>query len=140
MKGFYIFSCPLSIYTGNIACKIGITGSWWSRLSGYQNSYSKLNHTACFNLVYVGPDRAIALLEKTIKERYNWAIESDNGGESEWLSGYTVSDIEEIVDELINGFKFKITKVSPDWLPLSKDNLEEFLKITKQLDINNSTS
>jgi hypothetical protein len=127
MKGFYIFGCPLAKYTGNVACKVGITGSWWARLSGYQNSVSKRNHTACFDMVYVGPDRAIMLLEKTIKERYNWAIDSDKGGESEWLSDHSVTDIEKIVDELIDGFKFKITKVDTKWLPLNKDNLAEFL-------------
>jgi hypothetical protein len=78
-------------------------------------------------MVYVGPDRAIMLLEKTIKERYNWAIASDKGGESEWLDRHSVEDIEKIVDDLIEGFKFKITKVDPKWLPLTKDNLAEFL-------------
>ena len=124
MKGFYIFRCPL----GAPDCKIGITGSWWSRFSGYQNSYSKRSHTACFDMVYVGPARAIGLLEKTIKERYDWAIDSDKGGESEWVSNHTVEDIEQIVDGLIAGFKFKITKVDRKWLPLSKDNLVDFLK------------
>jgi len=124
MKLFYIFKCPL----GAPDCKIGITGSWWSRLSGYQNSYSKKKHTACFDMVYVGPARAIGLLEKTIKERYDWAIDSDKGGESEWVSNHSVEDIEQIVDNLIAGFKFKIVKVDAKWLPLSKDNLEEFLQ------------
>jgi hypothetical protein len=79
-------------------------------------------------MVYVGPARAIGLLEKTIKERYDWAIDSDKGGESEWVSNHTVEDIEQIVDGLIAGFKFKITKVDRKWLPLSKDNLVDFLK------------
>lgn len=127
MKGFYIFECPIAKYTGNVACKIGITGSWWARLSGYQNSVSKRNHTACFNMVYVGPKRAIELLEKTIKERYDWTIASDKGGESEWLDNHSVQDIEKIVDDLIDGYKFKITKVDPKWLPLTKDNMTEFL-------------
>jgi hypothetical protein len=78
-------------------------------------------------MVYVGPARAIALLEKTIKERYDWAIASDKGGESEWLDNHSVEDIEKIVDELIEGYRFKIVKVDPKWLPLTKDNLEEFL-------------
>jgi hypothetical protein len=124
MKGFYIFRCPL----GAPDCKIGITGSWWSRFSGYQNSYSKKKHTACFDMVYIGPARAIGLLEKIIKERYDWAIDSDKGGESEWVSNHTVEDIEKIVDNLIAGFKFKITKVDRKWLPLSKNNLADFLK------------
>ncbi len=128
MKGLYIFRCPLAQWTKHIACKIGITGSWWARFSGYQNSYSRLNHKACFDLVYVGPPRAINLLEKIIKERYDWAIASDKGGESEWLDNMDVHDIEKIIDGLINGFKFKITKVEDKWLPLSKDNLVDFLK------------
>jgi hypothetical protein len=128
MKGLYIFRCPLAQYTKRIACKIGITGSWWARFSGYQNSYSRLNHKACFDLVYVGPPRAINLLEKIIKERYDWAIASDKGGESEWLDNMDVHDIEKIIDDLIDGFKFKITKVEDKWLPLSKDNLVDFLK------------
>jgi hypothetical protein len=128
MKGLYIFRCPLAQYTKRIACKIGITGSWWARFSGYQNSYSRLNHKACFDLVYVGPPRAINLLEKIIKERYDWAIASDKGGESEWLDNMDVHDIEKIIDGLIDGFKFKITKVEAKWLPLSKDNLVDFLK------------
>ena len=128
MKGLYIFRCPLAQYTKRIACKIGITGSWWARFSGYQNSYSRLNHKACFDLVYVGPPRAINLLEKIIKERYDWAIASDKGGESEWLDNMDVHDIEKIIDGLIDGFKFKIIKVEAKWLPLSKDNLVDFLK------------
>lgn len=79
-------------------------------------------------MVYVGPARAIALLEKTIKERYDWAIASDKGGESEWLDDLDVQDIEKIVDELIEGYRFKIIKVDARWLPLTKDNLAEFLE------------
>ena len=124
MKLFYIFKDPL----GAPDCKIGITGSWWSRFSGYQNSYSKRSHTACFDMVYVGPTRAVNLLETTIKQRYDWAIASDKGGESEWVSNHSVEDIEQIVDGLIDGFKFKIIKVDQQWLPLSKDNLVDFLK------------
>lgn len=77
-------------------------------------------------MVYIGPKRAIELLEKTIKERYGWAIASDKGGESEWLDNMDVHEIEKIVDELIEGYRFKIVKVDSKWLPLSKDNLEEF--------------
>ena len=82
MKGLYIFRCPLAQYTKRIACKIGITGSWWARFSGYQNSYSRLNHKACFDLVYVGPPRAINLLEKIslkgIPVNVNWYFEQDD--------------------------------------------------------------
>jgi len=127
MKGLYIFRCPIAKYTGKIASKVGITGSWWARLSGYQNSYSKHNHTACFDMVYVGPNKAIEQLEQVIKTRYNWSIASDKGGESEWIDNYDVADLEKIIDDIIDTFKYKITKVDKKWLPLTKDTMAEFL-------------
>lgn len=128
MKGLYIFGCPIAKYTGNVASKVGITGSWWARLSGYQNSYSKRNHTACFDMVYVGPNKAIEQLEQVIKTRYNWSIASDKGGESEWIDDYDVATLEKIVDDIIDTFKYKVIKVDKKWLPLTKDNLAEFLQ------------
>lgn len=128
MKGLYIFGCPIAKYTGNVASKVGITGSWWARFSGYQCAYSKQNHTACFDMVYVGPKKAIEQLEAVIKTRYNWSIASDRGGESEWIDNHDVATLEKIVDEIIDTFKFKITKVDARWLPLTKDMLEEFLE------------
>lgn len=132
MKGLYIFGCPIAKYTGKVASKIGITGSWWARFSGYQSAYSKQNHTACFDLVYVGPNKAIEQLEAVIKARYNWSIASDKGGESEWIDNHNVATLETIVDDVIDGFKFKITKVDAKWLPLTKDNLAEFLEIYQE--------
>lgn len=127
MKGLYAFGCPLARYTGNTASKIGITGSWWARLSAYQSAVSKLNHTACFELVYIGPNNAIENLEAVIKTRYNWSIASDRGGESEWLDNFSVTEIETIIDDIIDSFKFKVTKVDTKWLPLTKDNMADFL-------------
>lgn len=127
MKGLYIFGCPIAKYTGNVASKVGITGSWWARLSGYQCAYSKQNHTACFDTVYIGPKKAIEQLESVIKTRYNWSIASDRGGESEWIDNHDVATLEKIVDEIIDTFRFKITKVDAKWLPLTKDILEDFL-------------
>lgn len=123
MKYFYTFKCPM----GANDCKIGITGHPAVRLSAYQNSYSRRSHTACFDLVYAGTASAINNLEKVIKQRYDWAIASDKGGESEWVADHTVEDIEKIVDDLIFGFKFKVNKIADEFLPLSKDNLEDYL-------------
>lgn len=127
MKGLYIFGCPIAKYTGNVASKVGITGSWWARFGGYQSAYSKLNHTACFDMVYVGPTKAIEELESVIKARYNWSIASDKGGESEWIDNHDVESLEQIVDNIIATCHYKIVKVDLKWLPLSKDNLAEFL-------------
>lgn len=118
-KLFYVFKDPL----GSLDSKVGITGSPEVRLGVYQNSYSKKSHTACFDIVYVGPPRAIANLEKVVKQEFDWDIQMDGRGHSEWVS-QTYTTIEHRIDELIEGYKFKITKVPKKFLPLTVDNLE----------------
>lgn len=128
-KLFYGFKCPL----GAPDCKIGITGHASVRLGGYQNSYSRNSHVACFDTVYVGPARAINNLEKVIKQRYNWAIERDGRGASEWIANHSIKDIDTIVKDLIDGYKFKVIKVDKKFLPLTVDNLEAFTKYVEGL-------
>jgi hypothetical protein len=106
--------------------KVGITGSPAVRLGVYQNSYSKKSHTACFDVVYIGPGRAVANLEKAVKQVFDWDIQMDGRGHSEWVS-QTYTTIESKIDELIDGYKFKIKKVPKKYLPLTVDNLEKFL-------------
>lgn len=122
-KLFYIFKDPM----GSIDSKIGITGHPAVRLGVYQNSYSRKSHVACFDIVYIGPSRAIANLEKAVKQTFDWNIERDGRGHSEWIS-QTYSTIETKIDELISGYQFKITKVPKKFLPLTVDNLEKFLE------------
>lgn len=127
MKGkklFYIFKDPL----GSLDSKAGITGKPEVRLGVYQNSYSKKSHTACFDVVYIGPARAIDQLEKAVKQELDLDIELDGRGHSEWIS-LPVSAIESKVDEIINGYKFKITKISKKFLPLTVDNLNDLYAI-----------
>jgi len=84
MKGqklFYIFKDPL----GSIDSKVGITGSPAVRLGVYQNSYSRKSHIACFDVVYIGPARAIANLERVAKQELDLDIERDGRGHSEYL-------------------------------------------------------
>lgn len=121
-KLFYIFKDPM----GSLDSKVGITGSPAVRLGVYQNSYSKKSHTACFDVVYIGPARAIANLEKAVKQVFDWDIQMDGRGHSEWVS-QTYATIETKIDELIDGYKFKIKKVPKKYLPLTVDNLEKFL-------------
>lgn len=120
-KLFYVFGCPM----GAPDSKIGITGHPAVRLGTYQIAYSRNSHVACFDLVYVGPGRAIESLEKAIKQRYDWHIERDGRGASEWVDGVVPADVEQLVDELIEGFKFKVRKVSKKFLPLTTDKLED---------------
>lgn len=122
-KLLYIFKCPF----GSSESKVGITGSPEVRLGVYQNSYSKKSHTACFDVVYIGPARAINNLEKAVKQEFDWDIQMDGRGHSEWVS-QTYTTIESKIDELINGYKFKIVKVPKKFLPLTVDNLNKLLE------------
>jgi hypothetical protein len=125
MKGqklFYIFKDPM----GAEDSKLGITGSPEVRLGVYQNSYSKKSHTACFDVVYIGPARVIGNLEKAAKQKFNWDIDRDGRGHSEWIS-QNFKDLEIAIDSIIEGYKFKAVKVTKRFLPLTVDNLEEFL-------------
>lgn len=108
--------------------KIGITGHPSVRLGVYQNSYSRNSHIACLNIVYIGSAKAVTNLEKTVKTHFNWDIERDGRGASEWISGHTIEMIEDKLDEIINGHKFKVQKVDKKFLPLTTDNMEEFIR------------
>lgn len=122
LKLLYIFKDPM----GSIDSKVGITGQPAVRLGSYQNSYSRKSHIACFDVVYIGPSRAINNLENVVKQKFDWDIERDGRGASEWISK-TYSSIEEEVDNLIQGYKFKIVKVKKRFLPLTVDNLDQLL-------------
>lgn len=111
---------------GALDSKVGITGSPAVRLGVYQNSYSKKSHTACFDVVYIGPARVIGNLEKAAKQEFSWDIDRDGRGHSEWVS-QTYTTIETAVDNIINGYQFKVKKIPKRFLPLTVDNLEEFL-------------
>jgi hypothetical protein len=123
-KLMYSFQDPM----GASDSKIGITGLPLVRLGVYQNSISRNSHIACFHKVYYGPSRAITLLEQAVKQRFNWDIERDGRGVSEWITGWTSDMVETKIDEVIHGYKFKIQKVDPAFLPLTADNMEDFLE------------
>lgn len=108
---------------GSIDSKIGITGHPEVRLGVYQNSYSRKSHIACFDKVYFGPARAVANLEKAIKQKFDWNIERDGRGASEWIAK-TYTEIEQEIDLLIKGYQFQISKVPKKLLPVTVDNLE----------------
>jgi hypothetical protein len=107
--------------------KIGITSHPAIRLGTYQNGYSRNSHNACFDRVYFGSSTEIAALEKAAKNKFDWLIERDGRGVSEWISGQTVAMIEKEIDVLVEGYKFKITKVPKKYCPLTVDNMEAFL-------------
>lgn len=125
-KLFYIFKDPM----GAEDSKVGITGSPAVRLGVYQNSYSKNSHTACFDVVYIGPARVIGNLEKVVKQEFNWDIDRDGRGHSEWIS-QTHTALETAIDSIIDGYKFKVIKVPKKFLPLTVDKLEDFLIVNQ---------
>jgi hypothetical protein len=111
---------------GSSDSKVGITGSPAVRLGVYQNSYSKKSHTACFDVVYIGPARVIGNLEKAAKQEFSWDIDRDGRGHTEWVS-QTYTTIETAVDDIIDGYKFKVRKVPKKFLPVTVDNIEAML-------------
>ena len=113
---------------GSVDSKIGITSHPAVRLGVYQNSYSRKSHVACFNVVYIGPARVISNLEKVVKQHFNWEIERDGRGSSEWVSK-TYKTIETEIDEIIKGYRFKIQKIPKVLLPITVDNLDNLTKI-----------
>jgi hypothetical protein len=128
-KLLYGFKDPM----GAPDVKGGITAHWEVRHGVYQNSYSRNSHIACFDTVYVGPARAIDKLENVIKQEYNWQIERDGRGASEWISNITISDFEKKVNNIIEGYQFKVVKVPKRFLPLTVDNKDEFNEYLKEI-------
>lgn len=126
-KLLYAFSCPFSKYTGVNAAKVGITSHYEVRLGVYQNSYSQDNHIAGFDLVYYGPRGAIDKLERQIKQHYDWKIERDGRGGSEWISNITIDEISKDIDEIIDGHRFKIKKIESQFYPFTVHNGEKIL-------------
>ena len=120
LKLFYIFKDPF----GADESKVGITGKPDVRLGVYQNSYSRKSHVACFDVVYIGPGRAVENLEDAVKQEFDWDIEYDGRGHSEWVS-QTHTFIEYRIDEIIDGYRFKVTKIPKRFLPLTVDKLKD---------------
>jgi hypothetical protein len=123
-KLFYVFQDPL----GASDSKIGITGSPAVRLGVYQNSYSSRSHLAQFDCVYYGEKKTVEHLEKVMKQLYDWDIERDGRGFSEWIWNNSSTDIVKKIDEVIDGYKFKVYKLPAKFLPTNIENLDEVLE------------
>lgn len=104
--------------------KLGVTSQPATRLGVYQTSYSYNSHISRFDTVYLGPETAITNLEKHLKLKFNWKIERDGRGASEWIANTSISDIDYEVHELIESHKFKVFRIDPAFLPLTVDTVE----------------
>ena len=103
-KWMYLFKDPM----GSNDIKIGITKNPRMRLGVYQCSYSAKSHRACFDYVWEGPGKQIEKLERALKEKYKWEIESDNLGESEWITDVVMDELIKVINEEITGWRFHI--------------------------------
>lgn len=107
-KWLYVFKDPFG--SGDV--KIGITSNPKSRLGTYQNAYSVRSHRACFDFVWAGPASQIDRLERALKDNFHWEIASDTLGESEWVQDVGLEKIIEIVNRMIEGWKFHISTLN----------------------------
>lgn len=121
MNIFYIFQDPFGIDSS----KAGLTGSPAVRLGVYQNSYSARSHTAQFDYAFIGTKGAIAKLESRVKQEFDWDIERDGRGHSEWIDFHTSAQLLEKVEAIIESCRYKVQMVPKEFLPLTVDNLDD---------------
>ena len=122
MHILYIFQDPL----GSNDSKAGKTSHPEVRLGVYQNSYSARSHLAQFDYAFYGSKKAVDNLEKAIKTDFDWDIEQDGRGFSEWIGYHTSKQVLEKVEDIIEGYRSKVKKIRDEFLPLNINNLESF--------------
>ena len=103
-KWFYIIQDPF----GRNDFKIGITANPRVRLAAYQNAMSSKSYVARFTRVWEGTENHIGKLEVYLKNTFNWSIEFDKAGHSEWISDSSLETIVEEVEKTIAGMRFHI--------------------------------
>ena len=111
MKLLYIMRDPF----GKGGVKIGITGSKKARgrLGVYQNSFPGKSHLATFNKVWYGTNTAISKLETVLKNQFDYAIELDGPGMTEWAYE-DEAVIEEAIKTTIEGYGYHVFPVDTD--------------------------
>ena len=100
---------------GKGGVKIGITGSKKAkiRLGVYQNSFPGKSHLATFNKLWYGKNTAISELERVLKNQFDYAIELDGRGFTEWVyEDETV--IQSAIEKTIEGYGFHVFPVDTD--------------------------
>lgn len=122
MNLLYIFQDPL----GANDSKAGKTSHPDVRLGVYQNSYSARSHLAQFDYAFYGSKNAINNLEKAIKTEFDWDVEQDGRGFSEWIWNHSSEQVLDKVKDIIEGYRFKVKTVPSEFLPLNINNLELF--------------
>lgn len=107
--------------------KVGITtlSKAEVRLGTYQNALGP--KLLCqWQRCWVGPGPEIERLERVLKQYYKQEILNEGRGYTEWVSGQTWRDIEPVVEDMIEGHRFKVERLPQEFLPLSSRNLDVY--------------
>jgi hypothetical protein len=120
-KLFYLMSPPDS----GIDTKAGITtlSKAHVRLGTYQNALGprfKCNWQHC----WVGDGGEIQRLEREVKKYYKKMILNEGAGYTEWISGIHWYEMITVVEEIIEGHRFKVESVPLEFLPLNSESLK----------------
>ena len=121
MHIFYIFQDPFGVDSS----KAGLTSSPAVRLGVYQNSYSARSHIAQFDFAFVGTKSAITKLENHVKQHFEWDIERDGRGFSEWIDHHTSEQVLHKVKEIVDSCHYKVELLPDEFLPVTVDNLDD---------------
>lgn len=121
-KWFYIIQDPF----GRNDFKIGITANPRVRLAAYQNAMSSRSYVARFTKVWEGPALHIDKLEVYLKNTFNWDIEFDKAGHSEWISDSSLEIIEAEVEKTIAGMRYHIKPLEAN-MPVLISDLDTIL-------------
>ena len=122
---FYLMPAP----DGSNAVKVAITRLEVSqiRLGTYQQPLGP-NHMHPGELAWIGEQTEIEAMEREVKKEFKKNVLYEGRGFSEWVSGYTAHTIKKHIQDIIDGFRFKVTPVDPHLLPIDVNNLETVKK------------
>ena len=122
-KLLYLMAPP----DGGADVKIGITtlSKAEVRLGTYQNA-SGPRMLCQWQRCWVGPQGEIERLEHVLKKHFKNDILNEGRGYTEWVSGKTWQDVVPVVEDMIEGHRFKVDPVPAEHLPLSSRNLDSY--------------
>jgi len=117
---FYLMPTPDS----SEDVKVGITRLEVSqiRLGTYQQALGP-RLMARWEMAWIGEQTEIEAMEREVKKEFKKDILYEGRGYSEWVSGYSAHTIKPLIEEIIQGFRFKVFQVDAEFLPITVDNL-----------------
>ena len=76
-------------------------------------------------MAWIGEQTEIEAMEREVKKEFKKDILYEGRGYSEWVSGYSAHTIKPIIQDIIDGFRFKVPPVAAEHLPITVDNLPQ---------------